>query len=123
MVHRYVWYNGHGLTVRVSFMVSVCRGALDPMVLGPMMQPFPMDDHYTTDVISGVGHPRSDSIVPLVLHTVRCAMAGALTLYYRSLGTASTMLRRIIFRVDHIVELLLLLMIISIYYIIYISSA
>jgi hypothetical protein len=23
MVHRHVWYNGHGLTMRVSLMVSV----------------------------------------------------------------------------------------------------
>jgi hypothetical protein len=31
------------------------------------MQPFPMDDHYRTDIINGVGHPRSDSVVLLVL--------------------------------------------------------
>jgi hypothetical protein len=42
----------------------------------------------------GVGHLGSDSIVPLILRTVCCAMAGALALYYRSLGTASTLLRR-----------------------------
>jgi hypothetical protein len=36
----------------------------------------------------GVGHSRSDSIVPLMLRTVCYAMAGALALYYRSLGTA-----------------------------------
>jgi hypothetical protein len=42
----------------------------------------------------GVGHPRSDSIVPLMLCTVCCAMVGALTLYYRSLGTALTLLRK-----------------------------
>ena len=43
----------------------------------------------------GVGHSGSDQIVPLMLRTV-CfrAMAGALALYYRSLGTASTLLRR-----------------------------
>jgi hypothetical protein len=33
----------------------------------------------------GVGHLRSDSIVP------HCAMVGALALYYRSLGIASTL--------------------------------
>jgi GR25 family glycosyltransferase involved in LPS biosynthesis len=32
MVHWYVWYNGHGLTILVNFMVSVCVEALDPMV-------------------------------------------------------------------------------------------
>ena len=43
----------------------------------------------------GVGHSRSDLIVPLMLRMV-CfhAMAGALTLYYQSLGIASTLLRR-----------------------------
>jgi hypothetical protein len=57
----------------------------------------------------------------LVLHTIRCAMTRAPALYYKSFRTASTLLRRVIFWVDHIVKLLLLLMIISIYYIIYIS--
>ena len=42
----------------------------------------------------GVGHSKSDPIVALMLRTVYfCAMAGALALYYRSLGTASTLLR------------------------------
>jgi hypothetical protein len=59
------------------------------------MQPFPMDGHYRTDIISSVGHPRSDSVVPLVLHTVCYAMAEAPTLYYRSLVTASTLLKRV----------------------------
>ena len=41
-----------------------------------------------------VGHSGSDPIVPLMLRTV-CfrAMARALALYHRSLGTASTLLR------------------------------
>ena len=30
-------------------------------------QPFPMDGHYKTDIISGVGPPRSNSVVLLVL--------------------------------------------------------
>jgi hypothetical protein len=42
----------------------------------------------------GVGHWRSDSIMPLMLRMVCCAMAGALALYYRSLGTAPTLLKR-----------------------------
>jgi hypothetical protein len=41
----------------------------------------------------GVGHSRSDSIMLLMLRTVCCVMAGVLTLYYRSLGTAPTLLR------------------------------
>jgi hypothetical protein len=42
----------------------------------------------------GVGHSGSDSIVLLMLCMVCCTMAGALALYYRSLRTASTLLRR-----------------------------
>jgi hypothetical protein len=42
----------------------------------------------------GVGHSRLDSTVSLMLRMVCCVMAGALALYYRSLGTASTFLRR-----------------------------
>jgi hypothetical protein len=42
----------------------------------------------------GVGHSGSDPIILLVLCTVCCARAGVLALYYRSLGTASTLLRR-----------------------------
>jgi hypothetical protein len=36
------------------------------------VQPFPMDGHYRIDIISSVGHPRSDLVVPLVLCTVAC---------------------------------------------------
>jgi hypothetical protein len=43
----------------------------------------------------GVGHLRSDSIVLLMLCTICCAMVGALALYYRSLGTTPTVLRRV----------------------------
>jgi hypothetical protein len=55
-----------------------------------MMQPFQMDGHYRTDVISGVGLDR----VASVTYGMFCAIAGALALYYRSLGTASTQLRK-----------------------------
>jgi hypothetical protein len=34
------------------------------------VQPFLMVGHYKTDIISGMGHPRSNSVVPLVLCTV-----------------------------------------------------
>jgi hypothetical protein len=57
------------------------------------MQPFPMDDHYMTNVISGMGHSRLDSVVPLVLRTLYCAMARAPVLYYKSLGITSILLR------------------------------
>jgi hypothetical protein len=36
------------------------------------VQPFPMDGHYRTDIISSVGHPRLDLVVPLVLCMVAC---------------------------------------------------
>jgi hypothetical protein len=36
------------------------------------VQSFPMDGHYRTDLISDVGHLRSDSVVPLVLCIVAC---------------------------------------------------
>jgi hypothetical protein len=41
----------------------------------------------------GVGCLRSDSIVPLILCMVFCAMAVALTLYYRSFEIVSTLLK------------------------------
>jgi hypothetical protein len=42
----------------------------------------------------GVGHSRLNLIVPLMLCTVYCAMAGALALYYRSLVIAPTLIRK-----------------------------
>ena len=42
----------------------------------------------------GVGHSRSDSVVLLILCTICCAMAGAPALYYRSIGTTPTLMRR-----------------------------
>jgi hypothetical protein len=45
--------------------------------------------------ISGVGHSGVElGRVASVTYGMFCAIAGALTLYYRSLGTASTLLRR-----------------------------
>jgi hypothetical protein len=29
MVHQYVRYNGHWLTIQVSFMVNVCEGGFE----------------------------------------------------------------------------------------------
>jgi hypothetical protein len=42
----------------------------------------------------GVGHPRLDLVMPLMLCTIYCAMAKALALYYKSHGIASILLRR-----------------------------
>jgi hypothetical protein len=36
------------------------------------VQPFPMNDHYRKDIISGVDYLRSDSVMQLVLCTVAC---------------------------------------------------
>jgi hypothetical protein len=35
-------------------------------------QLFPMNGHYRMNIISGVSHPRSDSVMPLVLCAVPC---------------------------------------------------
>jgi hypothetical protein len=43
--------------------------------------------------LTGVGHSGLDPIMPLMLRTVCYAMVRALALYYRSLGTTSTLLR------------------------------
>jgi hypothetical protein len=80
-------------------MVSVCVGGGGGGGFGSngfviKTQSFPMDGHYWMDVISGVGHLRSDSVVLLVLHMICCAMIKAPTLYYRSFGTTSTLLRK-----------------------------
>jgi hypothetical protein len=71
----------------------VCEGSFGSNGFVTKMQPFPMDGHYKMDVINGVGYPRLDLVVLLVLRKVCCVMAGAPTLYYRSLGTVSTLLR------------------------------
>jgi hypothetical protein len=79
--------------MRVDFMVKYVCVSFGFNGFVTTTQSFPMDGHYKMDVISGVGHPRSNSVVPLVLRTVCCAIARALALYYRPLGTASTLLR------------------------------
>ena len=82
-----------GLLDKLALWLVCVYGGFGSNDFVTKMQPFLMDGHYRTNVISGVGHPRSDSVVPLVLRMVCCAMAGASTLYYRSLRTASTLLR------------------------------
>jgi hypothetical protein len=86
---------GHGPSIHVSFMVKcMCYTGL---------WIYWFCDHGATihngSVITGqtslvgVGHSRSNSIMLLMLRMICYAMARALTLYYRSLGTASTLLR------------------------------
>jgi hypothetical protein len=80
----------YGLTL---WLMCVCGGGggFGSNGFVTKMQPFP--DHYRTNLISGIGHWRLDSVMPLVLSTVYCAMAGAPALYYKSLKTAPTLLR------------------------------
>jgi hypothetical protein len=55
MVNWYVRYNGHVLTIRVNFMVSVGDGGFGSNGFVTEMQLFPIDGHYRMDVISNVG--------------------------------------------------------------------
>ena len=66
---------------------------------------FPMDGHYRMDIISGVGHSRSDSVVLQVLRTVCYVMAGAPALYYGPSRQRQPCLEGVISRIDHIGEL------------------
>jgi hypothetical protein len=67
MIHWYVWYNGHGLTIRVNFIVKCVYVGFTSNGFVTKTQSFPMDGHYRTNIISIVGHPKSDLVVPLVL--------------------------------------------------------
>ena len=72
------WYagtcgiNDHGLTIQTSYYGQLCVLYRGFGFTGFMtkVQPFSIDGHYRTDVINGVGHPRSDSVVLLVLRTI-----------------------------------------------------
>jgi hypothetical protein len=67
MVHRYVWDNGHRLTIYVNFMVK-CVYYIGLGSDGCFMASAALTTgHYRMNIISGVGHPRSDLVVPLVL--------------------------------------------------------
>jgi hypothetical protein len=93
------WYTGMcgimvmGLLYGLALW-SMCVGGFGSNGFVTKMQPFPMDGHYRMDIINGVGHLRLDLVMLLVLRMVYCAMVGAPALYYRSLGTVSTLLRR-----------------------------
>jgi hypothetical protein len=55
MVHQYVWDNGHGHTIHINFMTKCVYymglGSNGCFVTDAIL----MDDHYKTDIISGVG--------------------------------------------------------------------
>jgi hypothetical protein len=95
------WYTGtcgsigHELTTHVSFMVKcLCHTGLWIHWFRDLDATIP-NGSVTIGQMSliGVSHSGSDSIVPLMLRTVCYVMAKALTLYHKSLGTASTLLR------------------------------
>ena len=101
-LHRMAWYtstcgsNGHGLTIHASFIVKcVCYTGLWIHWFRDHGATIP-NGSVTIGLMSlvDVGHSSLDSIVPLILRMVCCAMAGALALYYRSLGTMPTLLRK-----------------------------
>jgi hypothetical protein len=57
--------------------VCVCRG-FGSNGFVTKAQPFPMDGHYRTDIISGVGYSRSDLVVSIMYNSR--AISGALVL-------------------------------------------
>jgi hypothetical protein len=73
-----IWYTGMCGIMAISLLYgltlwSMCvwgRGDFGSNGLVIKTQPFIIDDHYRTDIIIGVGYPRSNSIVSLVLCTV-----------------------------------------------------
>jgi hypothetical protein len=110
IVHRYVRYNGHRLTIRVNFMINVCvcvcvcvcvwrKGgrALDPMVS------WPRRSHSQWLVTIGCTSLTMWGHGPLEVRLGRaasvmyssCVIFGAPVLYYRSLKIASTLLRMV----------------------------
>ena len=100
-MHRKTWYtdtcgmNSHGLTIQTTYYGQY--------VYYTGLWIYWFRDHGVTNPngsvtirltsLVGVSHQRSNSIVPLILHTVYCEMARALALYYRSLRTTPTLLR------------------------------
>ena len=71
MVHWYVRDSNHGLTIHVYFMVKcVCDiWDLDLMAVSCLAQ-LNKAGHYKMYIISGVGHPRSDMVMTLMLWKV-----------------------------------------------------
>ena len=72
MVNRYVQDNGYGRTIQINFMVKcvcVCMGFGSNGFVTKQSHSL-MDGHYMTYIISGMGHPRSKLVVPLILWMV-----------------------------------------------------
>jgi hypothetical protein len=76
MAHRYMRDNGNGLTIHVNFMIKcVCYMGLGSNGSDQTSVAL-MGSHYKTYIISSVGHPRSNSVVPLVLCMVAYNIRG-----------------------------------------------
>jgi hypothetical protein len=61
-----------GLLYRLHIVVKCVYVGFGSNDFVTKVQPFSMDGHYRTDIISVVGHPRSDLVVSLVLCTIAC---------------------------------------------------
>jgi hypothetical protein len=70
------WYTGTcsimamGLLYRLTLWSMCMCGGFGSNGFVNMAQLFSMDGHYRMDIINGVGHPRSDSVVLLALCTI-----------------------------------------------------
>ena len=93
MAHWYVWDNSHGQTIYVNSMVK-CVHYMDLRSNDSFMAGAALTGgHYMTNIISGVGETRSNSVVPPVFCTVAYrTISRASVLYYRSLETLPTLL-------------------------------
>ena len=100
-LHRMTWYTGTCGIMAMGLLYMLVLWSMCVYYMGLWIYWF--CDHGATILngsvtigrisLVGAGHPRSDSVVLLMLRTVCCAKAGVLALYYRSLGTAPTLLR------------------------------
>ena len=62
-----------GLLYRLHNMVKcVCVEGFGSNGFVTKVLSFPMDGHYRMDIISGVGHPKSNLAMPLVLCMIAC---------------------------------------------------
>jgi hypothetical protein len=59
---------GMGLLYGLTLWSNVCMGFRSNGFV-TKGQPFPMDGHYRMDIISSVGHLRSDLVLSLVFYT------------------------------------------------------
>jgi hypothetical protein len=65
-----VWDNGHRLIIQINFMVKCVYMNFGSSGFMTRCNHSLMNGHYRTYIISSVGHPRLDSVMPLMLYTV-----------------------------------------------------